>query len=423
MQPAAKATTDATRFLSDLLKRRVVDASQGQILGRLQDLVADARQALPPITGLVVAGPNRQRRLLPWSQVREIKGKAILVEAAAGSALGPVVVNPGELLLREQLMDKQIVDTAGAKVVRVNDLKLMQRGGQLLLSGVDVGLRGLMRRVGLQGVTEALLRWVFSYDLGENVIKWHRVQTVGSEHILRLKLSQARLASLHPAELADILEDLDPSTRSRVFHALGKEMAADILEETEPKVQVALIKDLSTAEAGDILEQMSPDEAADVLQSLDQRRAERLLREMEYEQANTVRCLLDHDEETAGGLMTTAFLALPPQETAGRALQILQKKAPELDVFYYIYVEDEAGKLLGVVNLRELLSADPGATLGALMFTRLVAVDLEADPDDVAELFAKYGFRALPVVDQMGRLHGVIRFKALLAAVAPHLGR
>ncbi|RJX35991.1 MAG: magnesium transporter [Desulfarculus sp.] len=423
MPPLANAPLETTRFLSDLLKRRVVAAPQGRILGRLRDLVADARQALPPITGLVVAGPRQPRQLLPWSHVLEIRDKAILVDQASEADLGRVAVGPGDLLLREQLLDKQIVDTAGAKVVRVNDLQLWQRKGQLLLGGVDVGLRGLMRRVGLQAAAEALLRWIFSYDLSDNVVKWHRVQAVGSEHILRLKLSQARLASLHPADLADILEDLDSSTRSRVFHALGKDMAADILEETDPKVQVALIRDLPTAEASEILEQMSPDEAADVLQGLDTRRAEKLLKQMEYEQASSVRCLLDHDEETAGGLMTTAFLYLPPRETAGRALEILRQQAPDLDVFYYIYVEDEAGKLLGVVNLRDLLTADPALTLDALMFTRLVAVDLEADPEDVAELFAKYGFRALPVLDQQGRVHGVIRFKALLGAVAPHLGR
>jgi len=186
---------------------------------------------------------------------------------------------------------------------------------------------------------------------------------------------------------------------------------------------VALIKDLPTEEASDILEEMSADEAADVLQGLGKNRAETLLKEMEQEQADQVRCLLDHDKETAGGLMTSDFLGMPPKETAGKAMEVLRVKTPDLDVVYYIYIEDQDGRLLGVVSLRELLTADPSARLDSLMVTRLVAVDLEADPDDVAELFAKYGFRALPVLDKQGRIHGVIRFKALLEAVAPHLGR
>ncbi|MFH1035000.1 MAG: CBS domain-containing protein [Pseudomonadota bacterium] len=423
MKPSLSADNEHSIYLSDLLGRRVLAEPPGGILGRVVDLVADALLVVPPITGLVVAGPGKTRRFLPWSQVRAITPKAILVDHQGDQPLPEVAVAPGEMLLKDQLLDKQIVDTAGAKVVRVNDLQLRPRAGSMVLAGVDVGLKGLMRRVGLQGFTEGLLRWVFSYQLGDNLIKWHLVQTVGSEHILRLKLSQARLSRLHPADLADILEDLDPSTRARVFQALGTELAADILEEAEPRVQVALIKDLPTEEASDILEEMSADEAADVLQGLDKNRAETLLQEMEQEQAEQVRCLLDHDKETAGGIMTSDFLGMPPQETAGRAMEVLREETPDLDVVYYIYVEDQDGHLLGVVSLRELLTAEPTDRLDSLMVTRLVAVDLEEDPDDVAELFAKYGFRAIPVLDKQGRIHGVIRFKALLEAVAPHLGR
>ncbi len=423
MKPSVLPEHDQSYYLSELLGRRVLAEPPGRILGRVEDLVADARLAVPPIIGLVVAGPNRSRSFLPWSRVLAITEKAFIVAHGGDQPLPEVALSPGEMLLKDQLLDKQIVDTAGAKVVRVNDLQLRPRMGAMVLTGVDVGLRGLMRRVGLQKATEAVLRWVFSYQLGDNLIKWHLVQTVGSEHILKLKLSQARLSRLHPADLADILEDLDPSTRARVFQALGTELAADILEEAEPKVQVALIKDLPDEEASDILEEMSADEDADVLQGLDKNRAETLLQEMEQEQATQVRCLLDHDKETAGGLMTSDFLGLPPQETAGHALEVLREETPDLDVVYYIYVEDQDGHLLGVVSLRELLTAAPTARLDSLMVTRLVAVDLEADPDDVAELFAKYGFRALPVLDKQGRIHGVIRFKALLEAVAPHLGR
>lgn len=423
MRQALSTDIDTYWFLSDLLGYRVVAEPGDRILGRVRDLVADARLPVPPVMGLVVGVPRQPDLFVPWARVMEIGDKAIRVSHAAQQPLASPPETPGEMLLKDQLLDKQIVDTAGAKVVRVNDLQLRQRGNSMVLAGVDVGLRGLMRRVGLQKATEAVLRWIFSYQLGDNLIKWHLVQPVGSEHLLRLKLSQARLSRLHPADLADILEDLDPSTRARVFQALGTEMAADILEESEPKVQVSLIRNLPTEEASDILEQMSPDEAADVLQELDKGRAENLLKGMEQEQADQVRCLLDHDKETAGGLMTTDFLGLPPHETAAHALEVLGQEAPDLDVVYYIYVEDQDGHLLGVVSMRELLTADPESPLGTLMVTRLVAVDLDEDPDEVAELFAKYGFRALPVVDKMGRLHGVIRFKALLEAVAPHLGR
>jgi Mg/Co/Ni transporter MgtE len=175
--------------------------------------------------------------------------------------------------------------------------------------------------------------------------------------------------------------------------------------------------------ASDILEQMSPSEATDILQSLDEDKAADILESMEEEQAESVRCLMTHEEDTAGGLMTTSFLSLHGQETVAQALEKLRREAPDLDVIYYGYVEDEAGHLQGVVNLREMLTADPQARVESIMITRPVSVPPEADPDEVAEIFAKYGLRAVPVVDEHGLLHGVIRFKALLETVAPHLGR
>lgn len=201
------------------------------------------------------------------------------------------------------------------------------------------------------------------------------------------------------------------------------DLVAEVLEETDPKVQVALIRNMPDEQASDILEQMSPDEAADILQNMDAKRARTILQDMEHKQAAHVACLLDHDEETAGGLMTTEFLSLPPSQTVKRALELLREKSEDLDVIYYVYVEDADGHLLGVVSLRELFNNDPDVSLGSIMFTRLVAVQLDDEQDDVAELFAKYGLRAIPVLDKQGRMHGVLRFKALLEAVAPHLGR
>jgi Mg/Co/Ni transporter MgtE len=280
-----------------------------------------------------------------------------------------------------------------------------------------------MRRVGLERFTDTVLNWLLSYTPSENLIAWQLVQAVGSADILRLRLSQSRLARLHPADLADIIEDLDLPERSRVFSALDIDMAADTLEETDPKVQVSLIQSLPTENASDILEQMSPDEAADILQILDKDHAEGLLQVMEPERAEDVRSLLEHDQKTAGGLMTTAFCSLPPDYTVERALNVLRQEAEGLDVLYYIYVEDVLGRLIGVVGLRELLLADPQTKLESIMTTRLVSVNLDADKEDIAELFAKYWLGAIPVLNGLGRIHGVVRFKTLLEVAAPHLGR
>jgi Mg/Co/Ni transporter MgtE len=291
-----------------------------------------------------------------------------------------------------------------------------------VLARVDVGMRGLLRRLGLLRVTAAVIQWLFGYTLPDNLIAWRLVQPVGSQDILRLKFSQTRLARLHPADLADIIEDLDRPERDRVFRALDIEVAADVLEESDPKVQVQLIQQMTAEKASDVLEQMSPSEATDLLQELEEPHAQSLLQEMEPEAAQDVRCLLTHDEETAGGMMTPSFFSQPPQATVEQALEALRREAGDLDVIYYIYVEDSQGQLVGAVNLRELLTSDPQSSLESIMVRRVVTAALDDKKSDIADLFAKYGLRALPVVDKEGRIHGVIRFKSLLEAVAPHLG-
>jgi magnesium transporter len=408
-------------FLCDLLDQPVVEREGGS-LGRLVDLTADVQEHDPPVTGLVILGPRRSRLYLPWNWVEELRPGLVGVRPGARGSLS-LLERASGTLLRKALLDKQIVDTAGAKVVRVNDLQLRQRNGVLVLARVDVGLRGLLRRVGLHRIILPALQWLFGYTLPDTLITWRLVQPVGSTDILRLKFSQARLSRLHPADLADILEDLDRPERDRVFRALDIEMAAEVLEESDPRVQVQLIQRLPAEKASDVLEQMSPSAATDLLQELEEPHAESLLKEMEPDAAEDVRCLLTHDEETAGGMMTTSFFSQPPQATVGEALEAMRKEAGDLDVIYYIYVEDQDGHLLGAVNLRELLTSDPNATLESIMERRIVSVPLHAEEADVADLFAKYGLRAIPVVDEGGRIHGVIRFKAILDVVAPHLGR
>lgn len=409
-------------FLCEIIGRPVVEHGS-HTLGRVVDLAADVREHDPPVTGLVICGPHKNRQFLPWNWVEELPPGAVKVRPGARESLCMVERPPGEILLCKGLLDKQIVDMAGAKVVRVNDLQLRQRNGALVLSKVDVGLRGLLRRAGLQRVTVAVLKWLFGYTLANILINWRLVQPVGSSDIIQLKFSQARLARLHPADLADIIEDLDRPEQSRLFRALDIDMAADVLEETDPKLQVLLIQNLPADKASDLLEQMSPSKATDLLQDLEEPHAQILLKEMELDVAEDVRCLLTHDEETAGGIMTTSFFSQPAGVTVEQALEALRREASDLDVVSYTYVEDQHGCLLGVVNLRELLTSNPQATLDSIMVTRVVSAALESHKADIVELFAKYGLRALPVIDDQGRIHGVIRFKALLEVVAPRLRR
>jgi Mg/Co/Ni transporter MgtE len=311
-------------------------------------------------------------------------------------------------------MDRQIVDTFGAKVVRVNDLHFLRVDSRLRLVHVDVGFRGLMRRVGWEKLVDQALRWFFSYILPNQFISWKYVQLPSGSSPLQLSISQKKLSDLHPADLADIIEDLSGRDRSAIFHALDAETAAEALEEIDPKIQKSLIETIPVEKASDIVEEMSPSDAADLLADLPEERAEEILEGMEQEKAEDLRELLVHSEETAGGLMTTAYLALSPGTTVEMAVARLKAEAPNLDIMDYIFVVDDQEILQGVVSIRDLLTAHPNQTLSEIQPSRVVSVKVDEDQNEVVEAFAKYGFRAVPVVDEEGHLRGVISFRSIL---------
>ncbi len=419
---ASSPNSQVFLFLSQVLGKSIVD-SAGQFQGKVLDLVAVVADLYPPVTALLYLPRGAQSpSRLPWNKVTDIFGP-VVTSSPVSPDVSPGNRNEGELLLKESLLDKQIVDTHGAKILRVNDLHLLKVNQNLFLIHVDVGFRGLMRRVGLEKATDKFFQWFFDYHLADHFIPWRFVQPLSSPDLLRLKIAQNRLSLLHPADLADIIEDLDIHKRTEVFQSLDVETAAEALEETDPKIQVRLIENLNPAKASDIIEEMSPSEAADLLGDLPKEKAEGILKEMEKEIAEDVKGLLEHPEEKAGGLMTTAFATLPPRATAREALELLRQEADNLDVIDYTYVADSEEHLLGVISLRDLLIASPQTRAEDMMDPRVVNVGLEHEKEEIAKLFAKYGLKAIPVVDEENHIKGVIPFKSLLEVVAPELGK
>lgn len=409
-------------FLSEILGREVVDGD-GLGIGKIVDLTGNVGETYPPVIHLVLRlKKDRRTVLFPWSQAVEMNASTVIDPGKLVDFRGPVLAN-GEILFKDALLDKQVVDTDGAKIRRVNDLQFLHSRGNLYLVHVDVGFHGLLRRVGLMKVAGFLLRTLFDYEMEDQLIAWKFVQPLASPDLLRLTIAQNRMAQIHPADLADIIEDLDIHQRSAVFRSLDVETAAETLEETDPKIQVSLIEELSAESASDIIEEMSLSEAADLLGDLPKERAEGILNEMEKDTAEDMKELLAHPEENAGGLMTTSFLSFGPDETAGNAMEKIRIEAEDMDLIYYVYVLDQEEHLLGVLSLRDLIVAPPEKPLSALMDTRLVSVHIDEKKNRIAEDFAKYGVLAMPVVDDENRLKGIILFKNLLEVVAPKLGR
>jgi magnesium transporter len=413
------------RHLSEFLGKRVRSSSRG-LLGKVSDLMVDLDLPQPEVVRLVYRQPwSRQRWCVNWTEVEADASREIILKAQAEPALLPEkdARQPSQILLGDFLLDKQIVDIDGAKLERVNDLDFVVSDNKLLLVQVDVGFRGLLRRLGLENQFVRFCNWFFDYTLKDRSIAWNYAQPLADPDRLRLQIPQGQLAKLHPADLADIIEDMDVNERAAVVDSLDREVLADALEEMDPKVQVSIMRSLEPEKAADIIEEMSPDEAADLMADLPRDTATVIFRELEDDYGEQVKELLAHEEDEAGGLMSTQFVALAPDKTIVDALAYIKQNAEKIDVIYYIYIVDEEARLLGVLTLKELLTNEILTPLGRIMTTRMITAKLDDGSGRLADLFAKYAFRAMPVVDDENRIQGVIRFKALLEILAPHLGK
>src|SRR5437588_1329159 len=374
-------------FLSDFLNAEVVDLKQHRI-GRVRALIVLRSDPFPRVTGVVLKG-NRRLRAIDWTVVRSWDNKELSLKLDE-SALQPHTRADSELWLSRQVLDKQIVDMDGRRVVRVNDLQLSQVEGSLLLVGVDIGTRGLARRVGLEGLGRRLTSMA-GRDWPQKLISWEAVDPVKSDvNSVKLRIAHTKLAKLHPPDIADIVNELSPEDRSAVFAALDDEKAADTLEEIdEPQMQASILERLDVERASDIREAMAPDEVADLLSDIPPERAQELLQKMEEDEAGDVEELLAYREDTAGGLMTTEYVAVLHTLTAAQAIDRLRQLEPNAESVYYVYVVDEEEHLLGVLSLRDLIVAKPETKIRDFMIKNVISVGVDADPRDVAEVTSK----------------------------------
>jgi len=426
-QPASAAERHAFLFFSVLLDKPVCD-SQGTEIGRLTDVAVSVADTFPPVVGFVVQRGRWEKFALTgrWSSVVDIDGPAIRLGVPIQALMPSRIEAPGEILVRQALLDKQIVDMNGAKVVRVNDLHFLKLGRcELRLVHVDVGTRGLVRRMGWEAAFDAVLRRVAPrapYLSAERLIRWQYVQPVSLDqkaHNIRLSVMQRQLNDLHPADIAEILTDLDSHERATIFRSLDPETAADALAEVEdPRIQTQLLETVSQETAADILEEMQPDEAADLLSELPDETSTALLRKMEMDEAQDVRELLTYAHDTAGGMMTTEFIALPADYTVERTFEHLRTAAPEVENIYYLFVVDSDGRLVGVLNLRHLIMALPEARLSEIMIRNPARVHHTDSHDTVAEIVEKYDLLALPVVDDNEAIVGMITVDDVVSHIA-----
>jgi len=414
--------TSLSTNVSALVGRSVVDA-EGKACGKVKEFAVDVSRDQTHVAALVLQhreGGKTKKMLLPVVEViwPDSKDAPLRTKAAPGK----YKEKNDFLLLDYDLLDQQIIDVDGRKVVRVNDVNLAWEAGEavgetagLRIVEVEVGTRGASRRL-LKGLPEGAVEGV-SQLFQSRVIPWACVDLIERDPArrVRLKIGQERLAKLHPSDIADILEDLAPAEREAVFSSLPEETAAEALEEIDPKMQKALLQGLDSERAADILEEMDPGAAADVLGELSEEESEAILEEMEPEERHEVEELLEFSADSAAGRMTTDFVSAPKEATVADAVQALRDFEGDPDTITEIYLIGKDEKLVGVVMLPRLLLATPETKLATLSEGHNVRCSLDANDRDVAELFDKYNLRSLPVVDHHGRMAGTIHAEQVIA--------
>lgn len=403
-------------FLSEVEGKPVEDR-EGKTIGRLADLVVTPQEGFPPVTAIIVDLDRGGQATVPWQQVMEIEELCTL--SVAEDKISRYEVTESDLLLKKDVLDKQIVDVHEYRIVRVNDVRLAPLRGQLLLMGVDTGMRGLLRRLGIDHIADTVGR-LFKWRPHTHIIAWDDVETFErSGGKIKLKVPAERLSKLHPADIARIINDMDPAQRAEVIHSLDVETAADTLAETDDEVQVSIIENLEDEHAADILEEMEPDEAADLLGDLSEGRRQDILEEMEPEEAEDVKELLTYDDATAGGLMTTEFIPISRQMTAQQVIDRLRESAPEAETVYYVYVTDEDERLVGVISLRDLIISPADKLVENFMVSKVIHVHLDANIVTIAQAMERYNLLALPVVDDENRIQGIVTVDDTLEQILP----
>lgn len=399
-------------YLSQVLGRPISDLG-GERVATVKDVIVRlGEDDHPPVIGLMARYRRRDFFVSRW-RIRELNERGVRLNTEILD-LRPFERRDGEVLLRSDVLDKQLIDVNGKRVVRVNDVQIINVADDWRVTGADVSLQGLWRRLapsGFAGTRKPV-----------EVIDWSNVGYLATDAAtVQLKSSSDKLARLHPVEIARLAEALSYHHGSEVVESLDDETAAETLEEMPAESQVRILVDMDEHRAADILEWMSPDEAADVLGDLPGDKAEELLGLMEDPEQADVAELLPYEDDTAGGLMTTEFVTLPRQLSVSEALARLREMASTPNMIYYLYVVETEGswKLSGIITLRSLILADPAAPLDGVMRVNFQRAHPDEPANDVAQRIAEYNLLALPVVDAAGDILGIITVDDAMEVLLP----
>jgi CBS domain-containing protein/sporulation protein YlmC with PRC-barrel domain len=406
-------------YLSDFLGKKIY-AADGQLLGKVDDLIATMGDRFPEVDAFVLK-KGKEKRLFPFAidDFLRLAHAKKMETAAPAEAFHEAGAN--QFCVRDVLYDKQIVDVNGAKVERVNDVQFLIHGQKAFVVHVDVGFTGLYRRLGVESGVRRFVK-IFGKTLKDEFISWKYVHPMPEKFAspVQVKLRQEQIKQLHPGEMADIIEELDRDERVDVVKSMNVEDAADALEETEVHVRADILREIEPEVAADILEEMEPASAADVIDNLPANEQKTIMAAMEADERAQLEYLHRAKDDTAGELMTVEFLALSQDATVRDAMALVRAKAKEIESISYVYCLDEDGRLVGVASLRILLVSEPDALLSSIMNGRVALLHPDDDWDEVADQMMKYQLAAMPVADADRRMLGIVMFKHSFDELLPY---
>jgi len=400
-------------YLNKFLYKNVYD-EDGEVIGKLWDVYVATTDDFPRVIGFQI---KRGRELINC-EFRSIdfyddNNKPMIKIHGERE----IIVQKFSYLLSKHLLGTRIVDINGKKLVKVNDLRIAELAAEYRVIAVDTGIMSLGRRYGAEKLLELLFRFVKKKP-EDTLIIWDNVESLEMvNNNLKLSVPYKKLSKLHPADLADILEDMDINYRKRVFESLDEDLAADTFEEIESDYQADLLENMSESKRDEVLDNMPNDEIADMLDDLDEETAERILFNMEKEDADEVRELMKYEEETVGSLMNKDFISFNMNITAGETIELIREMEPDDEVSHYIYMVDEEEKLVGVLSLLDLIMAGSETNLKDIVTEDVVKVKDNDNIDEAIGLAAKYNFLSLPVIDRDEKLCGIIIMNDIIEEV------
>lgn len=397
--------TVSTFYLSRVLGSRVICAGQGNI-GRIRDFIVDMNSVRPRVAAAIVKG-SQGIRTLDFTRLQIDKTESQYVVTCSETVEFDGLSDNMQQLAKN-VLDKQLVDIDGRKVVRVNDIRLAVLSTGIYVVAVDVGMEGFLRRLGVAKPLKSLLK-PFGWSIPGNLILWDEVAAVEFSHAgIKLAKEHSKLLTMHPSDLADIIEDLDHNAQLAIFSSLNEEQAADVLEELETDAQISIIGSIPTERAANVLELMPADEAADLLDEMQEEKAEELLNEMESVTSDEIRELMEYPDNEVGSIMTTEFISFNENLTVGQTLEELRTLKPESETIYYLYVLDDEERLVATVSLRDIVISGPSVMLKEIMNTKVIFAYDHDKINTLAEIITKYSLLAIPVVDEHSVMQGMV---------------